>query len=91
MMVVTPQTADKLIANGEAREDGSGKASLADGRTVTERRIVINKIQIAAHALNNVEASVTPDENADELLPFSVLSKFGKFTLDIPNSKLIFG
>ena len=92
IMVVTPQTADRLVANREAREDGSGKASLADGRVITERRIVVSKIQIGAHALTDVEAAVTPDnEGVDELLPFSVLSRFGKFSLDIPNRKLIFG
>ena len=90
VMTVAPQTADRLIARGEARDEGSAELILADGRRVTERLIVINKIQLGAHTLTDVEAAVTADK-ADELLPFSVLSRFGKFTLDIANRKLIFG
>ena len=72
VMTVAPQTADRLIARGEARDEGSAELNSADGRRVTERLIVINKIQLGAHTLTDVEAAVTADK-ADELLPFSVL------------------
>jgi hypothetical protein len=83
--------ADRLIADGEAVEVASGQATIADGSTVTTRRVVINSMTIGNHVLTNIPAGVMP-VGAEPLLGFDVLEiRSTKFTVDHANNQLTFG
>jgi hypothetical protein len=90
MMSLPEDTADALLASGEAQYSPNGpqEFSMADGHTATEQVIVIFKLQIGNHTLYNVEASVAP-VGATPLLPFPALRALGA-TLDTANNQLIF-
>jgi predicted aspartyl protease len=63
---------------------------MADGRKTPSRQFIIHEVRIGSHVLDNVVAGVGPD-NAATLLPFSVLNRVGRFTIDTTDNKLIFG
>jgi clan AA aspartic protease (TIGR02281 family) len=92
-MSIDSRLADKMLANGEAEESGDVTVQVADGRNVRERVIVIHRVTIGQHVLTDVKASVLPDsmDDAEGLLPYSILNQVGKFTIDSRNNKLIFG
>jgi predicted aspartyl protease len=52
--VITKSTADMLIASGGVAEAEGGTATLADGRTVPERRVLIKPISLGSQTVNNV-------------------------------------
>jgi predicted aspartyl protease len=52
--VITKSTADMLIASGAVAEAEGGTATLADGRTVPERRVLIKPISLGSQTVNNV-------------------------------------
>jgi hypothetical protein len=52
--------------------------------------IIIYRVTIGSHTLSNVEAGVAPS-GADGLLPFPILNRVGKFTIDTAAGQLTFG
>jgi clan AA aspartic protease (TIGR02281 family) len=89
-MSVTNTLADELLAKGDAEATSDGTYTLANGQTDQARRVVIHKVRVGPHVLNNMVAAVVPD-SAAMLLPFPVLNLIGRFTIDTANNKLIFG
>jgi len=55
--------------------------TLADGSTRDSDRIVIRRVTLGNHTLSDVPAVVNPN-GSDFLMPFTVLSKIGRFTTD---------
>lgn len=91
-MLVPAKLADQLVADGEASASGNAGVQQADGSTRDERVIVIHSLTIGRHTIREVPASVAPDgPDAMGLLPFPVLNRAGRFTVDTINNKLIFG
>ncbi|HLX99661.1 MAG TPA: retroviral-like aspartic protease family protein [Roseiarcus sp.] len=89
-MLITQSTAEKLLSSGEADAGPDATYTMADGRTANARQVIIHEVRIGSHVLDNVIAGVGPD-NAMTLLPFSVLNRVGRFTIDTTDNKLIFG
>lgn len=73
------------------REDFKGTVNFQDAKgEVTQGMVVkLRKVQIGNRELNNVEASIVPNQDAPLLLGQSVLQKFGKLSIDNINKKLI--
>jgi hypothetical protein len=90
-MSLSPAIADALIAAGDASEAGTEPVTFADGTTVIQRRIVINRVQVGQHVLHSVVATVNATNQGLMLLPFPILNEMGKFTIDTAKGKLIFG
>jgi predicted aspartyl protease len=95
---ISNSVSDDLVARGEAApvldDDGNvAKAimGMADGHRVELRQLTIHTVTIGSHVLQDVPAIASNDDRGMMLLPYSVLAKIGKFTIDAPNSKLIFG
>jgi hypothetical protein len=57
---------------------------------VTEDCIIIHQIALGTHVATNVRAVINAND-ADMLLSLPALNQMGKFTIDIPNSRLVFG
>jgi clan AA aspartic protease (TIGR02281 family) len=89
-MLVTRDVADELILNGDAKPMGSGRVTIADGSTVNEQLISINRVKIGSHVFVGVPAGVVENNKTDMLFPLSLLGGIGKFTFDLPHNKLIF-
>ena len=90
-MLVSNKLANQMVADGEAEERGEVSVTVADGRKINERVVVIHRMTIGRHVLREVPASVAPEDDAVGLLPFSVLNRVGRFTIDTNSNKLIFG
>jgi clan AA aspartic protease (TIGR02281 family) len=89
-MSVTERAANTLIAHGLASEGEPIDVSLADGSHKMTRVITINHVTIAGMTVDDVRSFVVPDGGM-QLLGMGVLSRFGKFSIDLPNGKLILG
>lgn len=84
--------ADFMLKNSYiSKDDIKGKRyyQTADGGISEGTIITLKEIRIGDAILRNVEASVTKSQKAPLLLGQSVLEKFGTFTVDNINSKLI--
>ncbi len=88
-MTVSEKVAQTLLANGEAETTDDGRAILADGSRITEKRVIIHDVTIGMHGLRNVVAGVVSND-AEMLLPFPVLTAIGIVTIDTTANKLIF-
>ncbi|MDD7317773.1 MAG: retropepsin-like aspartic protease [Prevotella sp.] len=62
----------------------------ADGSLSEGTVIRLKEVKIGNHVITNVEAAVIETQNAPLLLGQTVLSKFGKVSLDYKNGYLIF-
>ena len=82
--------AAKLIAQGDAVAAGEGHVNLADGSTVTEKRIIVKSVTIGEHVLTDIPMGIVKD-HATMLLGLPVLNKIGKFTIDSEHQRLTFG
>ena len=85
---------DKALAEGmnvwvAVRPSSSRKYLTADGNIAEGSVICIREVQVGDVTLKNIEASVVKNQKAPLLLGQSVLERFGSFTLDNYNSKLI--
>lgn len=90
-LFVTKETEDQFKKEGIITDNsflGTSEFELADGRTDTCRRYLINGIQIGKYKLNNVHIAVS-DKAKRILLGRSVLNKFGRWILDNKKSNLI--
>ena len=84
--------ADFMFKNNYiSREDVRGKRyyQTADGGISEGTLITLKEVKIGDAVIRNVEASVSKSQKAPLLLGESVLQKFGTFTVDNINSKLI--
>jgi predicted aspartyl protease len=95
-MMISSSVANRLVADNQADEGAMMNVVVADGRTVSERALVIHRVRIGRHVLLNVNATVAPDDGSssnfgDGLLPFTVLNQVGRFAIDTTSNKLIFG
>jgi clan AA aspartic protease (TIGR02281 family) len=88
-MTVTRSIADHLVLEGHAIRGESIPVVLADGSRHTEPTIVIDRVTVGTHTVENVVASVSSD-NAMMLLGLSVLNRIGPFTVDAPHLTLTF-
>jgi hypothetical protein len=80
--------ANRLVEAGDAYWDGEVDVSIADGSTVKQKLLIVRKVSVGSHTLENVGASVGP--TAALLLPFPVLNLMGRFTIDTKAETLIF-
>jgi clan AA aspartic protease (TIGR02281 family) len=88
-MTVTRSIADHLVLEGHAIRGESIPVVLADGSRHTEPTIVIDRVTVGTHTVENVVASVSSD-NGMMLLGLSVLNRIGPFTVDAPHLTLTF-
>jgi predicted aspartyl protease len=90
MMSVTNSVARSLYEKGEAETNGDYMSfRMADGSARTQQIIIVKSLTIGSHILTNVPASVVAD-GASMLIPFPVLNRIGKFTIDATNGTLTF-
>jgi hypothetical protein len=97
MLQLSDSVSEDLIARGEATPvyTADGRVahetfSMADGHANSLRRLTVHTLTIGSHVLHEVPAAATLDDGS-MLLPFTVLNRIGKFTIDTANHKLIFG
>jgi predicted aspartyl protease len=88
-MLLSPEVANMLLSKGGAVEIGTGKAILADGSVHNNKVISVKYVVIGGRWITNVRAAVGP-EGSSLLLGIGVLQMFGKFSIDVPHSQLIF-
>ncbi|MBK6330995.1 MAG: retroviral-like aspartic protease family protein [Bacteroidetes bacterium] len=81
-----------MLKNGYLDEDdirGSSYAQLANGELVKNTEIRIRKLLIGDLELKNIKAGIINNIDAPLLLGQSLLSRFGKVTIDYDNNLLI--
>lgn len=81
-----------MLKNGYLSEDdikGSSYAQLANGELVKNTEIRIRKLLIGDLELSNIKAGIINNIDAPLLLGQSLLSRFGKVTIDYDNNLLI--
>ncbi len=82
---------DFMLKNGYLSErDFIGQSTYdnAYGISLENKRINIQKVEIGGFVLNNIVASVVPNQKAPLLLGQSALSKYGSITVDNKNNTL---
>jgi hypothetical protein len=89
-MSLTTGLARQLLSRGEARLGPSRKWCGYDGACSWHETIVIRRLSIGSHTITDVLAVVAGD-GAMDLLPFPVLNRFGKFSIDTAVGELVFG
>ena len=90
IMSVSESLAFKLAARHDATFAPDIKIAMADGRAEMKARIVIHLFSLGGLVFRETEAIVNPD-GIQMLLPFDVLAKAGRFTIDVGAKLLIFG
>jgi predicted aspartyl protease len=90
-MTVGAEIADELIEDGTGYYNGETmEGQLADGSVVEKRVMVVKSFVLGTHTLKNIKVAVM-DAGAMPLLPFSMLSKIGRFSIDTQAAELRFG
>jgi len=82
-----------LIKQGTLSKDdilGEAYYKIASGETIEAIKINLREVKIGNRVLNNIEASIIKNQEADLLLGQSALEKFGKITIDNKNNVIIF-
>ena len=69
---------------------GTETYRFADGTIAKSKVFMIREIQLGNRKVNNVKASISNSLSAPLLLGQSVLSKFGKVTIDYKNGVILF-
>ncbi len=90
---ISPDVALTLIRTGTVKDEdflGSEIYQFADGSTAKSKVFIIREIELGDKKVNNVKASISKSINAPLLLGQSVLSKFGKVTIDYDKGVIIF-
>ena len=88
---ISPDVALTLIRTGTVTESdfvGTQKYVFADGSIANSNVFIIREIQIGNKVEKNVKASISNSIDAPLLLGQSILSKFGKLTIDNANNTL---
>ena len=94
---ISNSVSDELVARGDAMpvwtNGGVAMAgvSMADGHSTGLRKLTVHALTVGSHVLHEVPAVATNDDNGMMLLPYTVLTQFGKVTIDKANGKLSFG
>lgn len=91
-VTISKVEADFMLKNDYlSKDDIKGKKyyQVADGGISEGTVITLKEVKIGDAVLHNVDASVVKSQKASLLLGESVLQKFGTFTVDNINSKLI--
>lgn len=91
-VTISKVEADFMLKNNYlGKDDIKGKKyyQVADGGISEGTVITLKEVRIGDAVLHNVDASVVKSQKAPLLLGESVLQKFGTFTVDNINSKLI--
>jgi hypothetical protein len=88
IMSLPQSIADELVRNGDAQWGEKDHFTMADGSTKEEWTVNINRVTIGRHSVNNVKAGVL--EEGSLLLPFTLLSHIGRFSIDTHQRKLTF-
>lgn len=91
-VTISKVEADFMLKNNYlSKDDIKGKKyyQVADGGISEGTVITLKEVKIGDAVLHNVDASVVKSQKAPLLLGESVLQKFGTFTVDNINSKLI--
>ena len=91
-VTISKVEADFMLKNNYlSKDDIKGKKfyQTADGGITEGTVITLKEVKIGDAVLHNVDASVVKSQKAPLLLGESVLQKFGTFTVDNINSKLI--
>ena len=91
-VTISKVEADFMLKNNYlSKDDIKGKKlyQIADGGISEGTVITLKEVKIGDAILHNVDASVVKSQKAPLLLGESVLQKFGTFTVDNINSKLI--
>ena len=91
-VTISKVEADFMLKNDYlSKDDIKGKKyyQVADGGISEGTVITLKEVKIGDAVLHNVDASVVKSQKAPLLLGESVLQKFGTFTVDNINSKLI--
>ena len=87
---ITQSIAYSLVNSGAATWGPNEPVIIADGSTHEQRTVIISRVTLGEHTINNVPAVVSPD-GAPPLLGMGVLGRFGRFTIDVANDQLILG
>ena len=90
---ISPDVALTLIRTGTVSDSdfkGSETYKFADGTIAKSKVFIIKEIQIGDKKVKNVKASISKSINAPLLLGQSVLSKFGKVTVDYAREIILF-
>jgi predicted aspartyl protease len=92
VMSIGTALANNLVQHGDAHYTGDTTQSLiANGATVTQSVLMIDRVTIGRHTLYNIPAAVTQGSDVTLLLPFQVLNQMGRFTIDTRDNLLVFG
>ncbi|GHT62726.1 hypothetical protein AGMMS50239_16850 [Bacteroidia bacterium] len=62
----------------------------ASGTISVGAKIILKTVQIGERELTDIEATIIENPRAECLLGQTVLSRFGKYTIDNQNNKIIF-
>ena len=89
-LVITQSIAYSLVNSGAATWGLNEPVIIADGSTHEQQTVIISRVTLGEHTINNVPAVVSPD-GAPPLLGMGVLGRFGRFTIDVANDQLILG
>ncbi len=91
-VTISKVEADFMLKNNYlSKDDIKGKKyyQIADGGITEGTIVTLKEVKIGDAILHNVDASVVKNQKAPLLLGESVLQKFGTFTVDNVNEKLI--
>ncbi|MBC7652751.1 MAG: retroviral-like aspartic protease family protein [Deinococcales bacterium] len=89
---ISPDVALTLLKTGTIKQEDwleGAYYKFADGSTAKSKRFRLNSIKLGNKIIKNVTCSISNSIDAPMLLGQSVLSKFGKYTFDNINQKLI--
>jgi clan AA aspartic protease (TIGR02281 family) len=91
VMTISKEIADELIEDGTGEYTSeTAKSELADGSVVEERIMMVKSFNLGRHHLENIEVMVMR-AGTMPLLPFSLLSKIGRFSIDTQAAELRLG
>jgi len=89
---ISPDVALTLLRTGTIKKEDwleGAYYKFADGSTAKSKRFKLSSLKVGNKIIRNVTCSISNSIDAPMLLGQSVLSKFGKYTFDNINQKLI--
>lgn len=93
MISISEIEAAFLLKQGKiTQQDMLGNQNFENALGEKHRTAIVNikDVTIAGRTIHNVEASIVPNSGAPLLLGQSLLSKFGKISIDYDNSQIVF-
>jgi aspartyl protease family protein len=92
-ILISSLEANLLVKNGTLKRTdivGEELYGTASGDIAVGTIIMLKTVQIGDRELNDIEATVVENSSASCLLGQTALSRFGKYTIDNQNNKIIF-